>query len=453
MLINCTFNKLYLALKIMFMNKITLRALFAVLFMAIGFVSCDTEPVDPLLVGETPTETGPASFEVDFSGETYQTETAAAVISNGVITLTATRTDGASFVIMVQGTTVGTYPTAYISYQPSLTSNGIYSNISANGITGSVHITSINATTHKITGTFSFTGYWTDTAANLPAIQFTDGVFSNIAYTGDDVVEPTDAVFEADFDGNTFTANEKSATVGVGLIGVYGQTTGNGDLITIAVFGNEEGTYTGDLVYAEFYHEDGENYYGFSNDGEGGSATVTISEIDTVNHTISGTFSFTGIGSGEGTGAAVEGVAKDFTNGVFTNVPYETEDVNGDACQATVNGTAVNYKNSIFYSGIFDSTVFFNPVGIDNQYQISIDTAAGTGTFNLEDSTTHSITYKDAPGVVGGTEYEVQEGTITVTSTANFRVQGTYSFVVKDAGGNVISTITNGSFDIGYDDI
>lgn len=433
--------------------KIKLLSAFLVLFTAIGFVSCDTEPVDPVLVGENPEETGPASFTVDFSGETYETETVSAAIVNGITTITATRADGATFLIMVLGTTPGTYNAPLISYQPNPTAPNLYTNASTSGITGSVNITSINTTTHKLTGTFNFTGYWSDTAANMPAVQFTNGVFTNIAYTGDVDVEPTDAVFTADFDGNTFTSDVKAGAVGVGLIGVYGQINSNGDLITISVFGDSEGTYTGDRVYAEFYHEDGENYYSFSSDSDGGSATVTVSEIDTVNHTISGTFSFTGIGSGEGTGAAVDGVAKNFTNGVFTNVPYETEDVNGDFCQATVNGTLVDYKNSIFYSGIFDSTVFFNPVGVDNQYQINIDTAAGVGTFNLEDSTTHSITYKDAPGVIGGTEYEVQEGTITVTSTSNFRLQGTYNFVVKDADGNIISTITNGSFDINYDDI
>jgi hypothetical protein len=178
------------------MKKLRVLSAFMVLFTAIGFVSCDSEPVDPLLLdneGEQPT--GPAIFKVDFSGSTFTATTAQAVVGDGVIAIMGIRgTNGESVSLALPGSTTGTYsgdevlmvysPTAASEYQFANIDNELASN-------GSVVITSINTTNHTISGTFSFTGHWSDTEANLPSIAFTNGSFQNIPYTGT-IIDPND---------------------------------------------------------------------------------------------------------------------------------------------------------------------------------------------------------------------------------------------------------------------
>jgi hypothetical protein len=49
---------------------------------------------------------------------------------------------------------------------------------------GNVIITNINTTAKTISGTFRFTGYPIDTESGLPVIEFTNGTFQNVPYTG-----------------------------------------------------------------------------------------------------------------------------------------------------------------------------------------------------------------------------------------------------------------------------
>jgi Family of unknown function (DUF6252) len=427
------------------MKKMKLLCSLLVLFTAIGFTSCDTEPVDPLLIGENPGETGPASFEVDFSGDTYQTETATAAIENGTITLTATRSDGAMFIIVVPGTTAGTYNTPVITYKPSPTAAGIYTNISPSGISGTVHIATVNTTTHKITGTFSFTGYWSDTAANLPAIPFTNGLFENIAYTGGGVVEPVgDPLFTVKIDGVLYTADDYQATVGNGLTSVVGFRGANGEYVGILIDGIAEGEYTEEAIFSYSNDPDGEIEYSNlsldpANDDLG---YVNITEINTTAHTISGTFHFTGY---------LDGAAnKNFTEGTFENIPYTDagSTPTDEVFNATVDGTAYTYGGTDLIVGVIDDNqINMQAIADDHEIRLYLNNPIeGSYPISNEIGAQAKAWFTDADGV----EHAINNGSILVTSIDDSWIEGTFSYDVVDSQGVVIHTVTNGVFNVEY---
>lgn len=172
------------------MKKFKRLSVLSVLMSVLAFISCDTEPVDPVLldnIGQEP-GAGPAVFKVDFSGSTYVATASAASAANGAIAITGLKgTNGESVSITVPGTTVRSYSDAIMIYTTGGTSEFFYTNVNpANGnSSGNVSITSINTANKTISGTFSFVGYWADEEANLPNIPFTNGTFQNIPYTGD----------------------------------------------------------------------------------------------------------------------------------------------------------------------------------------------------------------------------------------------------------------------------
>lgn len=202
------------------MKKIKFLTYFALIFSAFTFTSCDNEPIDPAVVigGENPgtNPNTPAVFKADFNGQTYTTSTVIAELTDEGITIVATKPSGEMFAFVVNSTATGTYPANQnlLSYTPANSEYGYWSIDVAGGVitdTGSITITSINTVNHTISGTFNFTGYWTDTAdENAPApINFTNGVFTNIAYQGS-IPNPNpgdEDTFFAKVDGAEFVEN------------------------------------------------------------------------------------------------------------------------------------------------------------------------------------------------------------------------------------------------------
>jgi hypothetical protein len=424
------------------MKKLHLQSVVAMFFMAIGIISCTTEPIDSTFNDDTDGgSTAPASFQVNIGTDLYQATTATGHVESNVLTLTATNATGAKFVIQVPAAR-GTYSTSLITYTPNATESGSYTNLSTTGVSGSVTIASYNATTHKVSGTFNFTGYWTNPADNRPSAQFTNGVFTNITFTDSSTPTPTDFVYTVNAGSNLFTATQADATLGVGMIKILG-TDDAGRTMAIQIYGTTTGRYTGDQVVLAYMGTETE---GFSYNSLESSAIVEITEIDATNHTITGTFSFRGEGFEETD-------TLEFTNGVLTDVPYTTDNVDGDLATAVFDGTTTyDYKNSIAYvttvqAAGSDEVLTFPLVGPDHWITFDIKTSLGTGAYPLSTDPTNAVgvTFTDA----NGNEYSVSEGTIGITSNANNRIAGTYTLVVKNAEGVVLHNIT-GTFDIDY---
>lgn len=224
-----------------------LSALF-VLFSAVTFTSCDTEPVDPVL-NENNNNNGPAVFTVDFSGETFVAAGTQAVIADGMIVLSGTKASGESVSLAIGGTSEGAYDgeDAFMVYSPDADSEYQYINLNweTEEDSGSVIITEIDTENHTISGTFSFTGWWSDSEANLPSITFTNGTFENIPYTGTIPNNPGDEYLNAVIDG-TATEFSNFAVMEIGdMMNITGFSVASSSSIQLRMPANiTVGTYT-----------------------------------------------------------------------------------------------------------------------------------------------------------------------------------------------------------------
>ena len=431
------------------MKRLRILSIFMVLFAVMGVVSCDTEPVDPLLLGddsgEIPTEE-PGVFTVRIGDTPFVADSTAATIVDGITTITGYKgTQGERVVITVPATVTGTYTTTAIIYYPGA-AGSFYSNISGTALpSGSVTISNIDTVNRRITGIFSFTGYFSDTTQNLPSIAFTQGVFTNIKYNNVVVNPPAGpAAFKVDIDGTTFTADSTVASIGLGRFVVGGLRGANGESVGIVLEqAATVGTFT-DAIMTYNVDDDAENTY---INGEGADAgTLTISEIDTVNHTVSGTFSFTGIYTDTAAGVP----NKVFTNGVFTNIPYETDTPvsDPDVLTATVDTTAVDYT-PVAVGLINDTSILISGNGADHKLRLTIASNITPNNYVFSNSVNsdYKATYVDAANV----EYNISGGTLTITSNDGTRLKGTFIFDVKNDAGVVLHRVTNGVIDVEYD--
>ena len=129
----------------------------------------------------------PVSFKVGFSAQTLAANKVNAVISNGEITINAVNDSGnESFSFSIAGNEVGTYPTntSVILYTTG-ENQPIYSSVNpADALTntGQIIITSINTVNKRISGSFAYTGYYSEGLITYTK-EFTNGTFKNVTYT------------------------------------------------------------------------------------------------------------------------------------------------------------------------------------------------------------------------------------------------------------------------------
>jgi len=169
------------------MKRIAAFALFGTLLLSLTFSSCENEPVDSA-INLNPVEPPvlPATFRVNFDGQTYIATQFNAVMNDGVLSVTAYKgTQLESFTLSINGTTPGNYPANLnnISYSAG-TGAPVYQSINpadATADTGQINITAVNETDQTVSGTFSCTGY-SGTGTNVVTKIFTNGVFTNIHY-------------------------------------------------------------------------------------------------------------------------------------------------------------------------------------------------------------------------------------------------------------------------------
>jgi len=302
------------------MKKLHFLSAVVVLFTAFHFSSCSSEfePVDPAIVIPDPTdptdpdptdpETG--TFKVDFDGQTYIATTTQAIVNSEYVAITAIRGASAElFQLTIPHGAVGTYtwdsvgPTGVLAmaYAPSSGSEGYiaaqdgpdgeFSDFPGYVDTATITISSINATTHRIKGTFQFTGvrFADESGETIQTKVFTNGSF-DLPYTAD-VVAPTGNSFTAKLDGAVFTPTNIMAVSNSGMIQIIGRR-GSIENISINVPSTiTPGTYDldmfGDYVGMYIANSTPEGTFG----ADGGS--VTIISHDTGTGKIKGTFNFT----------------------------------------------------------------------------------------------------------------------------------------------------------------
>jgi hypothetical protein len=191
------------------MKKFRLLSVVLVMFSALSLTSCDTEPVDPVLNenGQNPGEnpggenpTGEEVFKVDYNGSTHTAMTASAVLGDDLLQIVAVfGANGESMAIGVAATPeVGVYPMnddILMAYNANANDDSYFNMTNE----GSFEITAIDTANKKLSGKFNFKGTG---GANGETIIFTNGVFTNIPYTGGaGPVTPEENAFSAKIDG------------------------------------------------------------------------------------------------------------------------------------------------------------------------------------------------------------------------------------------------------------
>ncbi|HEX4850898.1 MAG TPA: DUF6252 family protein, partial [Puia sp.] len=142
--------------------------------------------------------------------------------------------------------------------------------------------------------------------------------------SGGGITDTVPGDFRAKIDGTNWqaTTTTEGASIIAGVINVTGISTDN-KMITMTVVGESVGTYPlgGNNLSFGAYNELSNgtitNSYSTnqSADTSQGGGSITITQIDSINKTISGTFYFTGYDQ-------TDSLKKVITEGVFNKIPY-----------------------------------------------------------------------------------------------------------------------------------
>ncbi len=256
--------------------------------------------------------------------------------------------------------------------------------------------------------------------------------------------------FTATIDGVKFIANKASGAVkSIGAIAIVGQSV-TGEQIVLRVADSGVYKYTLDInsfTNVGAYSKDSAYSYstieGSTLAQSGG--TLSITSIDTVKKTMSGTFSMKVY-------RQFDDKQKNITEGVFINIPYTTDalpPVNvTDTFQVKIDGTAFPVVSIIGVS-------FYGKISISSSDQNIGKTVAVTVPSNV---TAGSYTFSTfGPDYIGqynvGTTYmSASSGTVTILehNTTTKRIRGNFNFSAKEIGGTQSANLTEGYFSVVY---
>lgn len=249
-------------------------------------------------------------------------------------------------------------------------------------------------------------------------------------------------VFKADFNGGTWTAAQAQASISGNFIEIAAIKT-NGEGFGFLIEAPGVGTYPANINLLSFTPAGTDYGYWSVNDTnpDENTGSITISNINTTKKTISGTFSFKGYWSGD---VDVSKLPMQFTNGIFKDVPYITQEQTSDSFFAKVGG--VEFKDVDIMTMVIGSGASeFISVGAQdedlNDMTVSVKSNVTPGTYAITGNLTTDVIqafYKDDKAV---------SGSVTITSKTSDRIKGTFKF---NTNGTTPFTITEGAFDVEY---
>ena len=262
---------------------------------------------------------------------------------------------------------------------------------------------------------------------------------------------PTTAEFKADFNGATYIASASEAVITNNTIQIIGAKP-DGSAFGLQIQAATLGTYPAGQNLLVFNPSGSEYGYASFNTASPteNTGSITISNIDTVNKTISGTFTF----KGYWTNTTETGVLPiSFTNGIFNNIPYTTTTIPNpttpDTFFAKVDGSefvettidvaeviASGFPNS--YS-IVGSKANGDNIGLRISKNLAVGTYPFNGPFN-QDLTSNCV--------LNSLLYTSDTGSFTIISKTATRIKGTFNIVVNNFSTSQNKTITEGAFDV-----
>ena len=259
------------------------------------------------------------------------------------------------------------------------------------------------------------------------------------------------ALFSADFDGQTFVANTTQAVMDNGQLVIIGLRAPQGDSFSISIEDAAVGTFPSNENLISYQPQaNGYAYLGtnFDNANEN-TGSITITSINTTNNTVSGTFSFKGYWT-----ETVNPLApKNFTNGIFQNIPFTGNIGNPstDTFYAKVDGVEFVEDQidvtEVSASGVPDAISIVASKTNGESLSISIDTNTPVGTYQMT-GLLSTVDLVRGKYLVGGSLHGGVAGSLTITSITATRIAGTFMFTAENIGQTSTHQITQGSFDV-----
>lgn len=259
-----------------------------------------------------------------------------------------------------------------------------------------------------------------------------------------------EGVFEVTIDGETFTTTQANFVTDNSDIVITAIKTETNEIFTLAVesFDTRNFSFEGINNVATYIQNDPVSagiWTTFSETSSRGN--ITFTDINFVDNTVSGTFSFIGKNS-------VTNSSKAFSNGTFTNIPLSNQPVSADSFSAKVDGV-----------DFVDISLFATPITIGTTNLISISANSSlseTINFNLnadiipgeyDFGSVFTQTFPTGQYSTSVTDTYVADGKLIITShdTTAKKIAGTFSFEAIDIlSSAVVHTITEGEFNVSY---
>ena len=257
--------------------------------------------------------------------------------------------------------------------------------------------------------------------------------------------------FTATIDGARFVAGKAVGAVKAsGVIVVTGQAL-NGEQIVLRVADSAVHSYSmniGSFTNFGAYSKDTGYAYATNqgNTAAQSGGTLNITSIDTVNKTISGTFNMRVY-------RQFDGKQKTITEGIFTNVSYESTALPPanakDTFRVKVDGKdfpAESISGNAFYGRI---TLSASDRMVTRTVGITILDDISAGTYSLGGFSSDNIGQYN---IGTATLMAASEGKLTILehNTTTKRIRGSFNFTAKEMLGTSSAAITEGYFSLTY---
>jgi hypothetical protein len=263
--------------------------------------------------------------------------------------------------------------------------------------------------------------------------------------------------FTAKIDGTQWSASgtKEGASILGGLIAITGISVDNRE-ISINITDSVAGQYIlnqGSSSFAAYADIDSADLYAFSTnqgaDTSQGGGLVTITELDPVGKTISGTFSFKVF-------REIDGHQKSITEGVFTKIPFVTAlppSSASDTLVATIDNKSWKAINIEATASQGELTIVGASSDATQTIGLLLPSTAAPGTYALDGT---NPAFLGAYTMLAGsttTALVSTKGSLVISenNTSTSRIKGTFQFTASDPTGvSSAHTITSGSFSVYY---
>jgi hypothetical protein len=253
--------------------------------------------------------------------------------------------------------------------------------------------------------------------------------------------EPAAGAMSASIDGNSWKSDIASGTIQNGYINITGKNNA-GETITLTLNGTTKATYTlnnGTMHVGVYQKTNGSLGYTTNASGTTGG-TVTVTEIDEANKTISGTFSFSAEEPSSGNKVSV-------TAGKFNKVKYTTSSgTTNNTLSAKVDGNA--WTGSSVFAVLNSGKIAVTGTSGSSSMGIYMPEGVTPGTYSLSMFGSYMAQYNPDQSTFLASD----NGTLVVTehdATAR-TIKGTFNFNASDFSGSTTATITEGAFSAKY---